>query len=96
MEIEFSVLISKEFDDVEDINDTVYNLCGWYPYVVRIKFDMKGRENIEDVVYIKYNELIDSRKWGWLPITFCDSEDNSTFKRMNNIKFEFDNNTISC
>ena len=34
-------------------------------------------------------------KHGWLPITSCDSEDNSTFKRMNNIKVEFDNNTIS-
>lgn len=64
MGIEFSVLISKEFDNVEDINDKVYNLCGWYPYVVRIKFDMGGRENIEDVVYIKYNDIIDSRKWG--------------------------------
>lgn len=64
MDIEFSVLISKEFDNVEDINDTVYNLCGWYPYVVRIKFDIKGRKNVEDVVYIKYNDLIDSRRWG--------------------------------
>ena len=35
-------------------------------------------------------------KYGWLPITSCDNEDNSIFKRMNNIEVEFDNDTISC
>lgn len=63
MSIEFAVTIIDKFDNIPDINKTVYNLCGWYPYALRIKFENETPSSSPDSVYIKYKDFVDEEKW---------------------------------
>lgn len=38
MQIKFAITISKYYDNIKDISQKVYDLCGWFPYVIRVRF----------------------------------------------------------
>ncbi len=63
MGIEFSAVIRNNFDNIKDINKTVCDLCGWFPYVVRVGFLNKYPTDKADSVFIKYEDFIDEKRW---------------------------------
>lgn len=63
MHIEFAVLIEKRYDNIKEITKRIYNLCGWYPYVIRVAFKDYKKNNIPISVYISYSDFFDESKW---------------------------------
>lgn len=63
MHIEFAVLIENRYDNIKEISKRVYNLCGWYPYVIRVAFRDPTKNNIPISAYISYSDFFDESKW---------------------------------
>lgn len=63
MNIEFAVLIENKYDNIKEISKRVYNLCGWYPYAIRVRFKDPSKNNVLFSAYIFYKDFFDTSKW---------------------------------
>lgn len=63
MHIEFSVLIHRYYDNIESIVQKVRNLCGWFPYVVRVCYKDYKKNNIPVSIFISYSDFCNDSNW---------------------------------